>query len=281
MPDAGGEDVEQQLRDQRGPADLGGPVARRARGVGARASSGRRTRRPARGSAGRGVHRDRRVEQRGRQAEVVDDGEARRLQGGLLLRVEQPGEQPPVEHLPAVRVGGPAVLHRDRVICAATVPARSRSTATASPAAASALATLGSVGPRAQSPVCTVTVLRLTVAWTASGCSGPRPASQRSSPMHAVGGGDQRGRERPGRPAAGRCRRRSVMAGEVNVTRRRPRPRRSPPGAPARRCAPGAVPAAAPAAAAASASCTRAVANGSAGSPGWRARRARPGRRPP
>ena len=54
-----------------------------------------------------GVDGGLRVQQCGRQPDVLDDGEARRLQGGLLLVVEQPGEQPPVLHLTAVPWASP------------------------------------------------------------------------------------------------------------------------------------------------------------------------------
>ena len=65
-----------------------------------------------------------RVEQRGRQADVLDDGEARRLQRRLLLVVEEAGEQPPVQDLTAVLVRESAFSH-----FRSSLPARSRSTA--------------------------------------------------------------------------------------------------------------------------------------------------------
>lgn len=51
-----------------------------------------------------------RVQQRGRQADVLDDGEARRLQRRLLLVVEEPGEEPPVQNLTTVVVRGVSVV---------------------------------------------------------------------------------------------------------------------------------------------------------------------------
>src|SRR6185369_2065931 len=128
--------------------------------------------------------RDRRVQQGHRQAEVLDDRHAGRLERGLLLVVEEPGEQAPVEHLPAPRVAGRLVFHRRRLggHRRSNLPARSLSTETASPVA---LATFGSVGPMAQSAVRTVTFFFFTVVCTAMGCSRQAPPFQRSRPRQA------------------------------------------------------------------------------------------------
>lgn len=151
---AGGEDVEQHLRDQRRPSYFGGPV-------------------PCIGGLGVGRHQtvelggqlrvalhDRVdgglwVQQRGGQADVLDHGEARGFQRALFLVVEEPGEEPPVQDLTPVVLGirlralrglkglRGRVLGRSfcRVLrhFRSSLPARSRSTATASVAAFSAL----------------------------------------------------------------------------------------------------------------------------------------------
>src|SRR5690606_13106955 len=115
-----------------------------------------------------------------------------RLQRGLLLRVEQPGQQPPVEHLAAVVVGVGRVV-RDgrpaRVVVAvlghvrSSFPARSRRTATAVVAAFSARTPALSAVPPAQAPACRATGFLRTSFSTASGCTRNSPPSQRSSAM--------------------------------------------------------------------------------------------------
>ena len=117
----GGEDVEQHLRGQGGATDFGGlvPCA-----VGVRCGHHQAVELGL--QLGVALH-DRvdgnlRVKQRGRQADVRDDGEARRFQRGLLLVVEEAGEEPPVQDLTAVVEGiGSSHLR-------SSLPARSCST---------------------------------------------------------------------------------------------------------------------------------------------------------
>ena len=179
------EHVEQKLGDQGGPPHLAAarvlPLDQQVLQLGAELGE----------ALDQIVDRDAGIEQGGRQPEVFDDGHAGRLERGLLVGAEQPRQQAPVKHLTPGLVGtgrrggagrgrrtargfgahrrvgaGRGVVHR-----LSSRPARSRSTATTSPALASALTTLGSVGPNAQSPLCAATCLRLTVASTASGRS--------------------------------------------------------------------------------------------------------------
>src|SRR5262249_54137517 len=130
----------------------------------------------------------RRVQHRRRQADVPDDGQARRFQRRLLLVVEDAGEEPPVQHLAAVLIGArPGGLPRRWLgHFRSSLRARSRSTATASAAAFYALTTALSAVPPAHAPAWAATVFFFWMVSTASGWTLNLPASQRSNPMHAL-----------------------------------------------------------------------------------------------
>ena len=192
---AGGEHVEQHLGHQRRAAHLGRPVAGSAG-----AWPGRHQAVELGGQLGVALHDrvdgDLRVEQRGRQADVGDDGDAGRLQRRLLLVVEEAGEQPPVQDLTAVVVGVRRGTGRGHF--RSSLPARSRSTAMASAAAFSALAPF-LVG-RAAGPAAGVDATARFLYGRLDGqrLDAERPGVPAEQPDAGAGRRDRLGGERPG-----------------------------------------------------------------------------------